>query len=144
MFSLYRVFAAALLLAVLPALAVAESEQRTQRTAFKDGRATIEARIKGYQYVDYVFPAGAGESVKVTLKTDKTSNYFNLLAPGETEVAFFVGSTSGNSYEGAAPTSGDYTVRVYLMRNSARRGELAKYTLTLSLGQTGTTHEKRS
>jgi hypothetical protein len=128
--------------ALLPALAFAQSEHRTQRVTFKDGHATIKGRIKGYEYVDYVFPAGAAESSKVSLETNKSSNYFNLLAPGETEVAFFVGSTSGNKYEGVAPTSGDYKARVYLMRNSARRGTIANYMLTIVLGQESATNEK--
>jgi len=36
----------------------------------------------------------------------------------------------------ALPTDGTYVVRVYLMRNAARRGETAQYTLTV--GVTGT------
>jgi hypothetical protein len=142
MLSSTRLFAVALLFASLPASALAGSEHRTQRVTFKDGSATIKDQIKGYQYVDYVFPAGAGESLKTTLKTNRSSNYFNLLAPGETEVAFFVGSTSGDSYEGVASTSGDYTVRVYLMRSAARRGEVANYALTISLGRKSATEEK--
>jgi hypothetical protein len=31
------------------------------------------------------------------------------------------------------PTDGDYTVRVYLMRNAARRNEASEYTLTISV-----------
>jgi hypothetical protein len=108
---------------------------------FKDGRAAMRGHIKGYQYVDYVFSAGAGESLSVTLETNNDINYFNLLAPGETETAFFIGSISGNNHEGAVPASGDYTARVYLMRSAARRGEAAKYTLTIALGQKSTSNE---
>jgi hypothetical protein len=135
-------FVVAFAFALAPPFATAQSEQPTQRVTFKDGRGVIKGRIKGRQYVDYVFSAGAGEPLKASLRTSNASNYFNLLAPGETEGAFFVGSTSGNSYRGVAPTSGDYTARVYLMRSAARRGEGANYTLTLSLGQTSATDEK--
>jgi hypothetical protein len=139
---LSRIFAVALVLTFSPTLAFAKSEHRTDRVTFKDGRASIKGRIKGYEYVDYVFPASAGESLKVSLKTSKTRNYFNLMAPGETEAAFFIGSINGNFYDGVAPTSGDYTSRVYLMRSSARRGEVANYTLTIFLGETSGTSEK--
>lgn len=140
MFPVSRIFAVTLLLASLPALSFAQSEHQTQHVTFKDGRAAMRGHIKGYHYVDYLFPAGAGESLSVTLETNNDINYFNLLAPGETEAAFFIGSTSGNHYEGAVPASGDYTARVYLMR-SARRGETAEYSLTIALGQKSATNE---
>jgi hypothetical protein len=69
------------------------------------------------------------------LKTSKASNYFNVLPPGSNDVAIFIGSTSGNEYVGALPSDGEYTIRVYLMRNAARRNESANY--TLSVGITG-------
>jgi hypothetical protein len=138
----FQKLAFALALFSLPAIAAAQPEHRTQRVAFKDGRATITGRIKGHEYVDYTFPAGAGESLKVVLKTSQPSGYFNLMAPGESETAFFIGSSSGDRYEGAVPTSGDYTARVYLMRNAARRGATARYTLSIALGQKSSTSEK--
>ncbi|MGD9656691.1 MAG: SH3 domain-containing protein [Methylocystis sp.] len=142
MFPRLCMFAFAFLLAGLPPLAFAGSEHWTKRVAFSDGGAKIKGRIRGYQYVDYVFPAGAGESLTVSLTTSNDANYFNLLAPGETQTAFFIGSTSGDNYEGAAPTSGDYTARVYLMRSAARRGETARYMLTIALGDKGAAKEK--
>jgi hypothetical protein len=141
MVGLSRILAIIVLLALAPAVAVAKSEHRTQRVTFKDGRAMIKGRIKGYQYVDYMFPAGAGESLKANLKTNNNASYFNLLASGQTEAAFFIGSVSGDSYEGVAPASGDYTARIYLMRSAARRGEAAKYTLTITLGEKSAANE---
>jgi hypothetical protein len=43
----------------------------------------------------------------------------------------FVGSSSGNQFEGRLPASGDYKVRVYLMRSAARRDEIADYRLEM-------------
>lgn len=130
----------ALVFASLPALALAQAGH-PQRVAFKAGRTTVSGSIRGDRYVDYVFAAGAGESIAARLTTSNDGAYFNLMAPGESEAAFFIGSTSGNSYAGAAPTSGDYRARVYLMRSAARRGERASYRLTLTLGRTQATHE---
>ncbi|HTR12519.1 MAG TPA: SH3 domain-containing protein [Roseiarcus sp.] len=136
------IFVAALA-AFAPAAALSDREHRVERVAFRDGKATIKGRIKGYEYIDYVFPVGAGESMTVTLKpAPRSSNYFNLMGPGETETAFFIGSTSGESYEGVAPVSGDYTARVYLMRNDARRGKIANYVLTIVLGRRSVTNEQ--
>ncbi len=84
--------------------------------------------------------AAAGQRMTVTLTTDNTGNYFNLLAPGETEVAFFVGSTEGNRFEGNLAKSGDQTIRVYLVRSAARRGETARYQLEVAI--TGAAHGK--
>lgn len=131
----------ALGLALLPSLAIGQNASTVQRVTFKDGRATIKGTVKGYATKDYVFPAGAGESIAATLKSSKGGNYFNINPPGSEE-AIFVGSTSGASFSGVAPVAGDYTARVYLMRNEARRGATARYTLTISVGAKGATDER--
>lgn len=66
----------------------------------------------------------------VQLDTDNSSNYFNITAPGASE-ALFNGSISGNDTSLVVPSSGNYIIDVYLMRNAARRGETADYDLTL-------------
>jgi hypothetical protein len=48
-------------------------------------------------------------------KGANTANYFNILAPGENQVAMFNGSIAGSQYEGSFPKSGDYKVCVYMM-----------------------------
>ncbi|MCX7900618.1 MAG: hypothetical protein N2444_11205, partial [Methylocystis sp.] len=63
------VFFLAFIMLLAPTFTCATSEGREQRVAFKDGRARINGRIKGYEYVDYLFPAGAGESLKVSMTT---------------------------------------------------------------------------
>jgi len=93
---------------------------------------TLKAQITGDQIVDYVLRAKAGQKMTVTLMSGNPSCYFNLTAPGQ-DAALFVGSTSGSKYEGVLPSDGDYAVRVYLMRNAARRGEKANYSITISV-----------
>jgi hypothetical protein len=73
----------------------------------------------------------------VTLTTDNTANYFNLIEPGAGDVAYFVGSNSGNYFEGELTQSGDQTIRVYLYRNAARRGETARYRLKVAIAGAG-------
>ena len=70
--------------------------------------------------------------MEVTLKSSNRFTYFNVLPPGD-ETAIFVGSTSGNHFAGTLPTNGDYTVRVYLMRNAARRNEMANYSINFKI-----------
>jgi hypothetical protein len=112
---------------------VSAGDIRTQRVQFERGStsAVVEGKIKGYETVDYVLGAQAGQSMKVSMATDNSANYFNILAPGEDEVAMFNGSMAENQYEGTLPASGDYKVRVYLMRSVARRDEVAKYRLEM-------------
>jgi len=99
--------------------------------------ATVKGSLKGDKTIDYKLRAKAGQTISVTLKTSNDANYFNVLPPGSTGEAIFVGSTSGNEWTGALPADGEYTVRVYLMRSAARRNEAANYTLTV--GITGST-----
>ena len=122
-----------LLLLLLSGPASAQDEIRTERVRFARGEssATVEGTIRGYESVDYVLGAKAGQYMNVSMATDNASSYFNLIAPGESDVAFFVGSTSGNQYEGTLPADGDYKVRVYMMRNAARRNEAANYRLEM-------------
>lgn len=130
---MFRPLGLMLALALLPALANAQDAAKVTRVGFRDGHASLRGSVTGYETRDYVFPAGAGESISVNLKTNRLSNYFNLTAPGADE-ALFIGSTSGTSFSGVAPVSGDYTARVYLMRNDARRGVKANYILNIALG----------
>jgi hypothetical protein len=96
--------------------------------------ATVKGSLKGDKTIDYKLRAKAGQTMSVTLKTNNSANYFNVLPPGSTGEAIFVGSTSGNEWTGPLPAAdGEYTVRVYLMRSAARRNETANYTLTVGI-----------
>jgi hypothetical protein len=113
----------------------AKDEIRKERVQFKKGATTaaIKGHIKGYETVDYLLGAKAGQHMNVNLATKHGATYFNILAPGENEVAMFNASVSQNQYEGALPASGDYKIRVYMMRSAARRNEAASYTLTVGI-----------
>jgi hypothetical protein len=108
---------------------------RAVRVQFDPGAnsAHVENRLTGRETVDYVLAARAGQHMNISMATDNGANYFNLIAPGEENVAFFIGSTAsgGNQFEGIAPETGDYRVRAYLMRSAARRNEVASYRLEM-------------
>jgi len=97
-------------------------EIRTERARFQPGATgpTDQGRITGYEVVDYRLGARAGQTMRVRLDPEGARPYFNLMAPGETETAFFNGSGSvtvfwpegGNRVlflEGGAPTALDRT-----------------------------------
>ena len=117
----------------LAAASARAGEIRTERVRFKPGEtsAVIESSITGYETVDYLLDARAGQYMNVSMATKNGANYFNILAPGENEVAFFNGSIAQNQYEGVLPKTGDYKIRVYLMRSAARRKEKASYRLEM-------------
>jgi hypothetical protein len=119
---------------VLPApAAIAQNDIRTEQVHFKPGAnsAVVEGKITGYETVDYVLEASKGQHMNVGMATKNGANYFNILAPGENEVAMFNGSVNGNQYEDVLPESGAYKIRVYMMRSAARRNEVAKYRLEI-------------
>lgn len=132
----------ALLLAVLvllmPAGWVEAQTNRTERVSFAPGTSgtTLQGQIRGYDSVDYVLNARGGQRMVVEMTTSNPSAYFNLMPSGDPQ-AIFVGSTSGLRYDGVLPSGGDWVVRVYLMRNAARRGEAADYRLSIRIGGAG-------
>lgn len=109
-------------------------ESRSLQFAKGISSATVEGSLRGDQTIDYRLRARAGQTMSVTLKTSNASNYFNVLPPGSKDEAIFVGSGGGNEWTGALPSDGEYAVRVYLMRNAARRNETARYTLSVGIG----------
>lgn len=125
---------AVLLLIFLPGMLLAQNIE-TKRVEFPKGSTgtTIKGKIKGDKTIDYVLNAKEGQTLKVKLITKNGANYFNLLAPGEEDAAFYNSSMESNTYEGTLTSSGDHKIRVYLMRSAARRGETANYTLKISI-----------
>lgn len=108
----------------------------TEQVSFDRGAssAMIEGQITGRETVDYLLNVRSGQYLNVSMATDNTSNYFNIMEPGEKYEAIFIGSSSGNQFEGTAAKSGDYRIRVYLMRSAARRDETANYRLEIIVG----------
>jgi hypothetical protein len=123
--------------AALPFATVAEAQTaKPERVQFAKGKSskTIKGTIKGDQSRLFVVNLRAGQSLTVKLVPSNASTYFNVKAPGAQQ-AMFIGSTSGNTMKEVIPSSGDYTIDLYLMRNAARRGETSNFTITI--GATG-------
>ena len=114
---------------------IAPSSSRVETVQFAKGATTvaISGELKGDQYVDYRVRGGANQTLAVTLKASNLQNYFNILPPGSSGTAMFIGSTSGNQFKRILPTDGEFVVRVYLMRAAARRNEASNYTLNIAL-----------
>ncbi len=116
-------------MAIGPASAQAVSAVNFARGA---SSTTISGSIRGDQFVDYRISVRAGQMLRVDMTTQRGSPYFNVMEPGSRDVAIFVGSTSGATFAARTRVSGAYTIRVYQMRASGRRGEVAAYRLTIA------------
>lgn len=112
----------------LPALA--QVHDQTVHFAPGASGATIKGKVTGDESFRYRLGARAGQKLSVQLDSGNGSLYFNIIAPGADE-ALYNGSIEGNGTTVTLPASGNYVIDVYLMRNAARRGEAAAYTLTL-------------
>lgn len=77
----------------------------------------------------------AGQTLRVRLTTSNPSQAFNVLPPGSAE-AMYLGAISGEQAVLRLPADGRYTLDTFLMRNAARRGERARYTLTATVSGT--------
>jgi hypothetical protein len=119
-------------LAVLAAVPALADDLRRETVHFNGGSSgsTIKSKVKGYKSVEYTLGVTAGQKMSVQLDSSNSSLYFNVLAPGA-DAALYNSSMESNGTTIAIPSSGNYVIQVYLMRNAARREEAANYTLTL-------------
>ncbi|WP_223516263.1 hypothetical protein, partial [Pseudomonas sp. GL-B-19] len=126
----------AALLAVVStfAHAVTELAPRVEHVPFDKGADSVKFKhsIKGPLTAQYRVSAKAGQILTADLKPSNASAYFNITTKGA-DYALFNGSIMGNHFMGPLPVDGQYTVQVYLMRNAARRNEVAYYSLSLNL-----------
>lgn len=108
-----------------------------RRVSFAPGatEANLSDEIQGSQIVDLLVGARAGQRMTIDFSPENPSAYFNLLQ-GNDPAALHIGSSAGNGYEGFLPASGDYRVRIYLMRNAARRGETSWYSIDIGITDT--------
>jgi hypothetical protein len=89
--------------------------------------------LQGDKTVDYKLRASPGQSMRVKLATNNASSYFNVLPPGPSDEAIFVGSSDGNEWSGVLLGNGEYTIRVYLGRSAALRDEKADFSLDVAM-----------
>jgi len=94
----------------------------------------LEGTITGREIVDYQVSGERSQILSVDLLTSNPTSYFNILRAGSKQ-AIFIGSTRGTVADVPLAENGAYVIRVYLMRSAARRGDTARYSLGISLGQ---------
>lgn len=119
-------------LSIAPAAAKEPQEAPPTLLRFDRGQAEVEVRgtITGYQTLDYTFDGAPGSEASVRLDhADQASLYHNVIAPSGAPL--FTGSVEGDRFQATLRERGRYRVRVYLMRNDARRGKRVPFTLRI-------------
>lgn len=95
--------------------------------------ATLKGSFSGYDSVQYTVGARAGQTMTITTTGSANAN-FNVFAPGDKPgEATALGSNGPKGWTGTLPASGTYTVQVYQMRATARRGEKVDYGITIAV-----------
>jgi len=128
---------------VAPVAATVQVDMRTEQVRFAAGASgtTINDSITGYETVLYTLGAEAGQQMTVRLEPSNLATYFNVYAPGSGPGAAalvnsqFTGPMVPdiNAFDATLPTSGDYTISVYMMRSAARRNEVSNYTMIIGI-----------
>jgi hypothetical protein len=119
-----------LMLLVLPFSVLAQGAPRRVRFQSGHSSATLKGRIVGFDTKDYVVGAKAGQVMDLHLSSSNQSTYFviysiNGRATDMNETTVW----SENLSE-----SGDYLIRVFMMRSAARRkGAAANFSLSVSI-----------
>lgn len=137
-FGFLRLPELAIALALILPTPLAAQNIQTEPVAFAPGTSgtTLQGSLTGDQIVDYVLGASGGQEMTVDMSTTNASGYFNIMKAGD-PAAIYNASLDGLHYSGVLPSSGDWVIRVYLMRNAARRGETTDYTIAVNIGGSG-------
>lgn len=106
------------------------AQERTERLTLGDGTTSTKDQIKGRDGVQYSFAARPGQQLMIRLASSNPSAYINVEKDGAAE-AVCQGALTGNVCAVRSEAAAEYVVDVYLMRNAARRGDSAQYTLTI-------------
>ncbi|WP_226621267.1 hypothetical protein [Alloyangia pacifica] len=122
-------------------LAVPQAQaQSSAEVAFEPGNygTMLSGTLTGDAYMDYYLGASGGQELFVDLSVSSTdgtgSVYLNVLPPGSTGEAIYVGSMDEDSSETVPlPEDGTYTIRVYLMGNDRDAGKTVGYNLDVSI-----------
>ena len=109
------------------------SAQTKQLVRFARGAAsaTTKGTVRGYAYRDYVIGARVGQTISVKLSSPNSFSVFTIFQPSGDNLE---GASQMDEFTGELPVSGDYVIRVGVMRAEARRrGSISNYSLNISI-----------
>jgi hypothetical protein len=112
--------------------AATASQNKAQRVRFEKGKssATIRGRVAGFDTQDYLVEARAGQQMDIRITASNDSTYFVLYSINGRPTDM----NETDHYSLETTESGDYVIRVFMMRSAARRkNAVSNYTLTISI-----------
>ena len=119
--------------ALLTTMALTAEAAKPIQFAKGKSSAVVTGKIKGSDDMDYTIRASAGQTMTVDFKASKGAAYFNVLPPGSTGEAIFIGSSEGDHFQTVLSSGGDYTIRVYLMGGAKASDKPVTYTLKVGI-----------
>lgn len=123
------------LLAILMLLVAPHSifaQSAPERVKFQSGHssATLKGRIVGFDAKDYVVGAKAGQTMALRLASSHTSTFFVIFSINGRATDM----NETREWSETLSESGDYLIRVFMMRSAARRkGAAVNFKLNVSI-----------
>jgi hypothetical protein len=120
----------AVVLMIAGGMASAQTKTRVKFPAGTHG-TSVKGTVRGYAYHDYVVGASAGQKMTVSISASAMSTVFTIFNPDGTNLEE---GAETDGFVGELPASGDYVVRVLMMRNEARRkGSISNYAIKITI-----------
>jgi hypothetical protein len=109
------------------------SAQSKQHVRFpKDATGvTLSGAIRGFAYKDYIIAARVGQTISVKLNSRNTYTVLSIFTPGGENLE---AANQTDEFSGEFPSTGNYAIRVGMMRVEARRkNSIVNYSLQISV-----------
>lgn len=114
----------------LSADAVAQSKTRVRFARGSHG-ATVKGTVRGFAYRDFIVGASAGQTIDLRMTATGLPSVFSVFLPNGENLE---SAAETDKFSGELPDSGDYVIRVGMMRSAARRpGSVSNFTLRISI-----------
>jgi len=134
MFRRLSIFGLVAIYVLFPGTIANSAQTKKVNVKFAQGtsEATYTNSITGYGVVDFVFAARENQQLTATIVNSTANKAMFTVMQNEDRIADDAGEIT--DWSGRLPSTGNYTVRVYMMRNEARRTKTpVKFTLRIRI-----------
>ena len=124
------------LLALNSADVLAKTDPQTITFTKGSDHTSLKGSFTGYNDVQYKLSAKKGQILKFNLTSTQNLAYLNIYAPGNKPgkaEALTIDILDGGKGQISLPSTGQYTLQVYQMRNSARQNKTVKFNLKVQV-----------